>query len=443
MVRTYAPRKPGISPVSVYGRHGIRANYTINSQYVDGLGRAIQQSGYRQAVDGKDLITPVYYDEFNRIKKEYLPYPGSTAQSDGFHSNARKKQYDFYYLGTSATARSAYAYSEYEFEPSPLNWVLATAAPGEGSNLISGKVIKQQISAYNSSIHGQLPVWSVDDANRLVQNGYHQNWTLHVSTTQDENGYYMDQITNREGQTLFKVTYLEDLTPMVTSYVYDSFGNLRFVLPPEASKAIDALGTSFSWTAHQSLIDTWAFQCHYDARKRMIAKRVPGMNGWTKMKYDKRDRLVLTQDPNLSLTNKWLFTKYDALNRPILIGFYVQSNETTINNALSSQTVFHESRNSSGIGYTNLSFPTSINSSDYLSLTYYDTYDFLSLAGFSGDYDYSQRTQSCVSIPQGNYCAPETNDLVARNLEVSGHVTGMRTRVLGENNLDKYSQSLR
>ena len=51
----------------------------------------------------------------------------------------------------------------------------------------------------------------------------------------------------------------------------------------------------------------------------MTEKKVPGAEP-VYMVYDQRDRLVLTQDGNQRAQGKWLFTKYDALNRPVFTG---------------------------------------------------------------------------------------------------------------------------
>jgi len=48
-------------------------------------------------------------------------------------------------------------------------------------------------------------------------------------------------------------------------------------------------------------------------------KKVPGAEE-VYMVYDARDRLVMTQDANLRMLNKWMVTLYDALNRPIQTG---------------------------------------------------------------------------------------------------------------------------
>src|SRR5690606_16869660 len=71
------------------------------------------------------------------------------------------------------------------------------------------------------------------------------------------------------------------------------------------------------------VLDDFAFRYKYDARKRMTRKKVPGAD-WVYMVYDDRDRLVMSQDGNQRAANprEWTFTKYDALNRPVLTGIY-------------------------------------------------------------------------------------------------------------------------
>jgi hypothetical protein len=38
------------------------------------------------------------------------------------------------------------------------------------------------------------------------------------------------------------------------------------------------------------------------------------------MVYDKRDRLVYTQDGNMRTRNQWMTTLYDVLNRTVMTG---------------------------------------------------------------------------------------------------------------------------
>jgi hypothetical protein len=52
------------------------------------------------------------------------------------------------------------------------------------------------------------------------------------------------------------------------------------------------------------------------------------------MVYDARDRLVLTQDANMRAGSpqKWLYTLYDELNRPIATGLW-QNSDTRADHA--------------------------------------------------------------------------------------------------------------
>ena len=53
----------------------------------------------------------------------------------------------------------------------------------------------------------------------------------------------------------------------------------------------------------------------------MTHKKVPGAD-WVYMVYDNLDRLVMTRDGEQRKTNKWAFTKYDAMSRPVMTGLY-------------------------------------------------------------------------------------------------------------------------
>jgi RHS repeat-associated protein len=109
------------------------------------------------------------------------------------------------------------------------------------------------------------------------------------------------------------------------------------------------------------------------------------------MVYDKRDRLVLIQDgvQRAKTTKEWFFTKYDILNRPIISGIFTSSKsrsglQTDVNN----HATLFETFNTGGThGYTNVSFPTT-SISQYLTITYYDNYDFLALTEFDSNYDF-------------------------------------------------------
>jgi RHS repeat-associated protein len=174
-------------------------------------------------------------------------------------------------------------------------------------------------------------------------------------------------------------------------------------------------------TEEQQILDTWAFQYQYDARNRMIGKKVPGAD-WVYMVYDNRDRLVMTQDGELRKTHKWNFTKYDALNRPIITGIYTHTGWATQSTmaGLISTTNFLETYDGSGVhGYTTGVFP--ISNLEVLTVTYYDNYDFKSLIN-NTEFDYiaTELTDQYQGMATG-VAFPK----------VIGQVTASKTKVLG------------
>ncbi|MEJ1241851.1 Ig-like domain-containing protein [Chryseolinea sp. T2] len=190
-----------------------------------------------------------------------------------------------------------------------------------------------------------------------------------------------------------------------------------------ASTAVTSLG---------DLVNLFAFQYKYDGRKRMIQKKVPGAD-WVYMVYDDRDRLVLTQDGEQRKDHEWTFTKYDALNRPILTGIY--SNTANVEDMQIAVDGFYDIADAPGNphewfevtggtvhGYSNNSFPDVSVENSYLTATYYDDYNFKS--GFNSKYNYDNNQ---LSASGGK--AQET----AEFNRVKGQVTGARIKNLETN----------
>ena len=84
------------------------------------------------------------------------------------------------------------------------------------------------------------------------------------------------------------------------------------------------------------------------------------------MIYDDRDRLVLTQDGEQRLQNKWLFTKYDQLNRPIMTGEKeITTPEATLRGLLNGPNwlqnyAAYETLDGNTFGYTSNSLPKNL-----------------------------------------------------------------------------------
>lgn len=146
------------------------------------------------------------------------------------------------------------------------------------------------------------------------------------------------------------------------------------------------LAAVFSADAQEfrTTLDNLCFQYKYDGRKLVTHKKPPGAD-WVYMVYDDRDRLVLMQDGGMRGSRQWLFTKYDALNRPVLTGImttdsvrtqeYMQRQVKSFYSKPFSR--YYESRGNAAHGYTNVSFPSIVDPFQYWIVTYYDDYNWI------------------------------------------------------------------
>ncbi|GGB70207.1 hypothetical protein GCM10007424_07690 [Flavobacterium suaedae] len=144
-----------------------------------------------------------------------------------------------------------------------------------------------------------------------------------------------------------------------------------------------AINATISFSIKQEVVDGLCYIYHYDDRNRVVEKHIPGAN-WTHIVYDKLDRPVLTQDENLRVEGKWLFTKYDPIGRVAYTGLYTSptsEDRYAIKTAVASNTSLFETRTTSfftnggtDINYSNKIFPN--NNIEVLTVAYYDDYDF-------------------------------------------------------------------
>ncbi|MCP4459390.1 MAG: hypothetical protein GY816_15415, partial [Cytophagales bacterium] len=297
--------------------------------YFDGLGRPLQTVVTMGSPTMKDIIVPSEYDEFGRQIKEYLPLTTSSSSPGaylGIWSGAQTTTYADLALGLSGETT---LWSEKKLDNSPLNRVIRQAAPGDAWQMSSGKTVKID---YDVNTANEVRIWEVV-ANTPSSSGSYSAGELNKNTTTDEDDNQSITFTNKQGQTILKKVETGDaIYPWAdTYYVYDIYGQLRAVFPPEGAKALEA--ETVPWTVTPAILSNWAFTYKYDARNRMVEKKVPGADP-VYMVYDQWDRLVLTQDGKQrnSSPQKCLFTKYDVLNRPIQTGLmdYSEALKTTI-----------------------------------------------------------------------------------------------------------------
>jgi RHS repeat-associated protein len=422
--------------------------------YYDGLGRPLQTVNYKASPTGRDVVVPVAYDNFGRETIKYLPYT-STESNGNFKPNAIEQNgmytgsahHFFYNAENDAVENDAMPYAQTKFEASPLNRVLKQGMPGASwqpiGNSLDDNTVKYQ---YELNGIGEVLLWSYDVATHRVNArkpdnslNYFPANKLTVVKTYNEDKKLVITYTDDQGQTLLKRVQATDATFPVndqnfasTYYIYDDADKLCVVLPPEASKRFASEYHAVVTTAQENFLTLWAYRYKYDARHRMIEKQVPGAAP-VLMVYDKRDRLVLTQDGEQRKKNpkEWSFTKFDAYNNSILTGIYkdtenlgqagMQQKVNTFYTSAPADKWYEDklvSDQTSLHGYTDRSFPAGVSANDFLTVMYYDDYSFKVLINVN-------------SMPLFDYVALLNNE--AYNPSIRGMVTGVKTKVLNQN----------
>ncbi|SDJ11956.1 DUF6443 domain-containing protein [Chryseobacterium jejuense] len=331
-------------------------------QYFDGLGRPKQVVNVKASPLGRDVATHIEYDQFGRQLKDYLPVPQGGTLNGAIVPNPLSNA-----AGTPYGSEKIY--SEKIVENSPLNRIQQQIQVG---NDWSTKPIKFDYAANETGEvikYTTTTTWENNATKSTIDHGGTYNMgQLYKNTVTDEDGNQTIEFKNGKGQLLLVRKILSTTENADTYYVYNEYGQLAWVIPPLLSKK-----QTWGWDDQQAL----AYEYRYDGSNRLVEKKLPG-KGWELMVYDKSDRLVLSQDANLSVANKWLITKYDKLGRIAYTGFLTGGDRAGRQNQIK-DLVITEDRSSTGftrngitVYYTDSAFVGEIPT--ILSVNYYDTY---------------------------------------------------------------------
>ncbi len=354
-VRTWEATAPETNPALLPGRTLRDVKQT--TAYFDGLGRPLQtvvkQGSLTTGSSPVDLVSANKYDDFGREQQKYLPFianttGGNTSTSDGlFKINPFQQQVAFYntqlagQIGeTNVGAGSLnWAYGQTTFEASPLNRVVEAFAPGSswvGTASEVSEANRRSVKTKHvfNTAADDVKIWTITDvANNwgsYAVSGVYAAGTLYKTIRVDEHNKQIVEFKDVEGQVILKKVQFTAAADngagsgysgwLSTYYLYDNLNNLRLAIQPKGVELLSANSWNLNWNS-SIVLKEQCFRYEYDARKRLVMKKVPAAGDFY-MVYDKWDRLVLTQDGNLRVQNKWLFTKYDQLNRPVITGNY-------------------------------------------------------------------------------------------------------------------------
>ncbi len=239
---------------------------TEKTTYFDGIGRPVQVVGRQESPGKLDVVAPVGYDGFGREYRKYLPF---TAGTTGFYrrdSEILDADHDYVYKGDAAAfyngsdmiPTDSRPYTETVYELSALNRPIAEYGPGadwgpdgkdrpvrvaELTNIHGSAPDQERIIAWKINDNGALTVRNIVDT-YIEDGGYYSTGQLSVRETTDEQGHVVREYTNKSGVLVLKRVQAIETTPAInnddhwaeTYYIYDDFGRLAMVLPPQGTK---------------------------------------------------------------------------------------------------------------------------------------------------------------------------------------------------------------
>ena len=292
--------------------HNSGDKHAYDLTYYDGLGYAEQEVGIRAVANGTaDLVRPIVYDLHHRETHKYLPFARTNGNGE-YDPAAIVHQEEFYRNKFDLGSVTPYAYVLEEYEPSPVGRVLESRKPGSEFQTPERSVCNNYF-ANDASAVLRLDVDAVSQ--NLKVNGFYAENMLSGVKTVDEDGAVSIVYTDKEGHTVYEERQLRGegdvVDRIVTRYVYDDCGRLSWVVTPEG---VDRLTQGASYAATSDLARNYCYFYRYDEYGRQIEKQMPGREP-EYLVYDRRDRLMMSQDGNMRTKKQWMIYRYDDLSR--------------------------------------------------------------------------------------------------------------------------------
>jgi|GEM_PF-4989449 len=239
---------------------------TEKTTYIDGMGRPMQVVEWQQSPDGVDIVQPIQYDAFGREYRRYLPFSSGTNGDyqedkniiDAANNSVYKGDAALFYNGSADMKGDSRPFSETIYEQSTLSRPIAEYGPGADwgpdgkdkpvrianvTNVHGTAANQERIIAWKANDSGQLTVREVI-TNYIEAGGYYSTGQLNVKQVIDEQGHVVREYTDKNGVLILKRVQAIETTPATnndghwaeTYYIYDDFGRLAMVLPPEGTR---------------------------------------------------------------------------------------------------------------------------------------------------------------------------------------------------------------
>ncbi|MEO7216333.1 DUF6443 domain-containing protein, partial [Mucilaginibacter sp.] len=390
---------PRISGIKNEGQLAGRGTCELQQaiQYVDGLGRPIQSVAVMASPFAYDMVQPTGYDQYGREVKKYLPYVPTNGTMGAFRSDALTGAQSAFYQNQSdktgivqIPTATQVAYAETLPENSPLGRTLQQGSPGLNNQINGGHTVTMDYRVNLST--DNIKLWQVGASGGASTAGNYPAGTLTktIVTDENQNNNAVIQFKDKNDRVISRWVQKSSSAYVITDYIYDDLGHLRYVVPPlpgnDATTGNTAVAVPSSFAETDNVFKNFFYAYHYDGLDRLTEKKVPGQ-GWQYIVYNTMDQPILTQDANQKGKNIWMVTKYDAQGRVVQTGKYYRATATrdslqTVADGINTNLYESFSNATTNYGYTHVSFPdiSSGTNNKVLTAHYLDNYDVISNA---------------------------------------------------------------
>lgn len=329
-------------------------------EYFDGFGRSIETVNIAAGGNGNDIVNYCKYNHMGNIEREYIPSPvignnnGAYISPTDYASNATN------FFG------SEIVYREYFYDNTASERQTEYTAEGTAWHSHNGCTTEYYLNTASGELACVRYIVDATDG-QLSKVGNHPISTLRVVKTTDEDGITILTFKDFLDRTIL-IRQISEEKFADTYYVYDNYGQVAYILPPELSERLK----NKTGDIHSSdeLMENYAFMYTYDNRNRCIGKKLPGAD-WIKMRYDNSDLLIASENGNQRQKGEYTAFAYDQFGRLA----YSATVNGTIGEADSQQR--RTSFNSNGQIYGYECVTATPETQDILTVCYYDNYDFI------------------------------------------------------------------
>ncbi len=389
--------------------HGEFGNQTDVS-YFDGLGRDKQTVMVGASGTGGDLADYIEYDHRGLTQYKHFNVAVDDPLSGGFVD-----YFDLYTLYESVYGEDGRcAYKEFEYENTPLARKIKETRGGIEWAASGGMRFSYDIL---SEVPGNI--WHVDNDGKLTNSLLYTKGEIQERYTVDEDKNTVRELVDRNGNVL-QILRNDGSKDIVTSFAYDTYGNLRVIIPPIAFEKLGKYDMDSKVSANDSILQQYCHQMRYDADGNLLGRKLPGVKEEIYI-YGRTGLLRFTQNGNQRKIKKWTAYYYDSLRRPgisaeISVDITEQELRAIARNENCCAVYDTVARQETLYGYTfEGSFPPT--KKDILWLKYYDDHSFLKY--------FPEHADSMRLVKDALYTVPG-EDITHR-----GEVTGEAVRILG------------